>query len=117
MVVRSSAFPGFFPPVEITAADLGVAGQYPTEWFTDGGVYDNLSIRAFSWLMHQDAKFDQVLVSDAGEPFQILSEGGLRSFRSMVSRDQYSLGPRLAVGTENFGRRTGTRFPANHQSR
>ncbi len=43
VVGASSAFPGFFPPVEITASDLGVReGQFPTEWFTDGGVYDNL---------------------------------------------------------------------------
>ncbi len=38
VVGASSAFPGFFPPVDITAADLGVReGAYPTEWFTDGG--------------------------------------------------------------------------------
>ena len=37
VVGASSAFPGFFPPVEITAADLGVRdGQFPTEFFTDG---------------------------------------------------------------------------------
>jgi predicted acylesterase/phospholipase RssA len=47
-VSASSAFPGFVPPVAITAADLGVhEGQFPTESFTDGGVYDNLGIRAF----------------------------------------------------------------------
>jgi predicted acylesterase/phospholipase RssA len=78
VVGASSAFPGFFPPVEITAADLGVReGQYPTEWFTDGGVYDNLSMRAFAWLKQQDAQFDQVLVSDAGKPFQVLSDASL----------------------------------------
>ena len=39
VVGASSAFPGFFPPVEMTAADLGVRdGQFPTEFFTDGGV-------------------------------------------------------------------------------
>ena len=43
VVGASSAFPGFFPPVEISAEDLGVReGQFPTESFTDGGVYDNL---------------------------------------------------------------------------
>ena len=40
-----------FPPVEITAADLGVReGEFPTEYFTGGGVFDNLGIRAFWWL-------------------------------------------------------------------
>ena len=49
VVGASSAFPGFFPPVEISAADLGVReGQFPTEWFTNGGVYDNLGKRALS---------------------------------------------------------------------
>ena len=52
-VGASSAFPGFFPPVELTAADLGVHdGQFVAESFTDGGVYDNLGTRAFLWLKH-----------------------------------------------------------------
>lgn len=78
VVGASSAFPGFFPPVEITAADLGVReGQFPTEWFTDGGVYDNLGLRAFSWLKHQKLEFDRILVGDAGKPFQVLTHGAL----------------------------------------
>jgi predicted acylesterase/phospholipase RssA len=78
VVGASSAFPGFFPPVAIRADDLGVReGQFPTEWFTDGGVYDNLGMRAFSWLKQQHVEFDQVLVSDAGKPFQVLSNGAL----------------------------------------
>jgi predicted acylesterase/phospholipase RssA len=78
VVGASSAFPGFFPPVAIRAADLGVReGQFPTEWFTDGGVYDNLGMRAFSWLKQQDAEIDQILVSDAGKPFQVLSDAAL----------------------------------------
>jgi predicted acylesterase/phospholipase RssA len=78
VVGASSAFPGFFPPVAVRAADLGVReGQFPTEWFTDGGVYDNLGIRTFSWLKQQNVEFDQVLVSDAGKPFQVLSNAAL----------------------------------------
>ena len=78
IVGASSAFPGFFPPVAIRAADLGVReGQFPTEWFTDGGVYDNLGMRLFSWLKQQDVGFDQVFVSDAGKPFQVLSDAAL----------------------------------------
>jgi predicted acylesterase/phospholipase RssA len=78
IVCASSAFPGFFPPVAIRAADLGVReGQFPTEWFTDGGVYDNLGMRAFTWLKAQKVEFDQVLVSDAGKPFQVLSNAAL----------------------------------------
>jgi predicted acylesterase/phospholipase RssA len=78
IVCASSAFPGFFPPVAIRAADLGVReGQFPTEWFTDGGVYDNLGMRAFSWLKEQKVELDQVLVSDAGKPFQVLTNASL----------------------------------------
>jgi len=78
VVGASSAFPGFFPPVEITAADLGVReGQFPTQWFTDGGVYDNLGLRGFSWLKHQALKFDRILVGDAGKPFQVLTNAAL----------------------------------------
>jgi predicted acylesterase/phospholipase RssA len=78
IVCASSAFPGFFPPVAIRASDLGVReGQFPTEWFTDGGVYDNLGMRAFYWLKQQNVEFDQVLVSDAGKPFQVLTDAAL----------------------------------------
>ncbi|MEI7782631.1 MAG: patatin-like phospholipase family protein, partial [Planctomycetota bacterium] len=79
VVSASSAFPGFFPPVEISAHDLGVhEGQFPTESFTDGGVYDNLGTRAFAWLArHRGAAYDRVLVSDAGKPFQILGNAPL----------------------------------------
>jgi predicted acylesterase/phospholipase RssA len=78
VVGASSAFPGFFPPVEVTAADLGVReGQFPTEWFTDGGVYDNLGVRTFSWLTRERRDFDKILVSDAGKPFQVLTNAAL----------------------------------------
>jgi predicted acylesterase/phospholipase RssA len=49
-VAASAAFPGFFPPVRISAADVGAQeGQLPLLTLTDGGVYDNLGVRAFYW--------------------------------------------------------------------
>ncbi|KAA5542134.1 patatin-like phospholipase family protein [Roseiconus nitratireducens] len=57
-VAASSAFPGFFPPLPITANDVGFAeGKFPPHLFTDGGVYDNLGVRMFrhiqnSWIGH-----------------------------------------------------------------
>jgi predicted acylesterase/phospholipase RssA len=58
--------------------DLGVReGEFPTEFFTDGGVYDNMGLRVFSWLKEQQTSFDEVLVSDAGKPFQMLSDAAL----------------------------------------
>ena len=64
-------------------ADLGVPeGQFSTEFFTDGGVYDNLGLRTFTWLKQHGGDFDHIFVSDAGKPFQILSEGGARVCRT-----------------------------------
>jgi hypothetical protein len=47
-VAASSAFPGFFPPLELNARTVGASpGQFQTQFFTDGGVYDNLGVRMF----------------------------------------------------------------------
>ncbi len=111
VVGASSAFPGFFPPVDITAADLGVReGAYPTEWFTDGGVYDNLGIRAFSWLRLQDLQFDQILVSDAGKPFQILSEAALGVFGQSMRATDILWDRVWQLERENFGQEPGFVF-------
>ena len=111
VVGASSAFPGFFPPVEITAGDLGVReGAYPTEWFTDGGVYDNLGIRAFSWLKLQDVQFDQILVSDAGKPFQILSEAALGVFGQSMRATDILWDRVWQLERENFGQQPGFVF-------
>src|SRR5262249_30222253 len=42
-VTASSAFPGFFPPVELTGIDVGAnVGEFGRQVYTDGGVFDNL---------------------------------------------------------------------------
>jgi predicted acylesterase/phospholipase RssA len=47
-VAASSAFPGFFPPLELTGADVGAsAGEFGLQTYTDGGVFDNLGVRMF----------------------------------------------------------------------
>lgn len=47
-VAASSAFPGFFPPLEMSAEMVGAeGGKFQTQYFTDGGVYDNLGVRMF----------------------------------------------------------------------
>jgi predicted acylesterase/phospholipase RssA len=111
IVCASSAFPGFFPPVPIRVADLGVReGQFPTEWFTDGGVYDNLGMRAFSWLKQEKLEFDQILVSDAGKPFQVLSNGALGVIGQSV-RSSDILWDRVGQRErENFGVQPGFLF-------
>jgi predicted acylesterase/phospholipase RssA len=50
-VTASSAFPGFFPPLELTGADVGAsAGEFARQSYTDGGVFDNLGVRMFHCL-------------------------------------------------------------------
>lgn len=47
-VAASSAFPGFFPPIELTGRDVGASdGEFGRQSFTDGGVFDNLGVRMF----------------------------------------------------------------------
>ncbi len=111
VVGASSAFPGFFPPVEITAADLGVRdGQFPTEFFTDGGVYDNLGLRAFLWLKEQQVAFDQILVSDAGKPFQVLSDAALGVVGQSVRATDILWDRVWQLERENFGEHKGFAF-------
>src|SRR5262245_49281035 len=50
-VTASSAFPGFFSPLELTGADVGAhVGEFGRQAYTDGGVFDNLGVRMFRCL-------------------------------------------------------------------
>ena len=112
VVAASSAFPGFFPPVELTAQDLGVhEGEFPNESFTDGGVYDNLGTRAFAWLKDQRGKtYSRILVSDAGKPFKVLGNAPL-GFVAQSIRASDILWDRVwQLERENFGDRNGFHF-------
>jgi len=74
-VAASSAFPGFFPPLELTGREVGArGGEFGTQAYTDGGVFDNLGVRMFRWLtplLTGDKELDGVLVSDVGKPFEV----------------------------------------------
>ena len=82
-VTASSAFPGFFPPLELTGRDVGaLGGEFGRQAYTDGGVFDNLGVRMFRWLtplLEGENKLDGVLVSDVGRRIEIQSNqrGGL----------------------------------------
>jgi predicted acylesterase/phospholipase RssA len=53
-VTASSAYPGFFPPLELTGTDVGASlGEFGRQAYTDGGVYDNLGVRMFRCLERQ----------------------------------------------------------------
>lgn len=78
-VTASSAFPGFFPPLELTGGDVGTAeGEFPRQAFTDGGVFDNLGVRMFHYfeelLAGEDFHLDGVLISDVGKAMAIRSQ-------------------------------------------
>jgi predicted acylesterase/phospholipase RssA len=75
-VTASSAFPGFFPPVELTGADVGTgAGEFGRQAYTDGGVFDNLGVRMFRCLeksvLTDKNALDGVLVSDVGKKITV----------------------------------------------
>lgn len=82
-VTASSAFPGFFPPLELTGRDVGArGGEFGKQTYTDGGVFDNLGVRMFRWLtplLEGESALDGVLVSDVGKRIEVQStqRGGL----------------------------------------
>ncbi len=50
-VAASSAFPGGFPPLELSGWDVGAGdGEFTRQSFTDGGVFDNLGLRVFRYI-------------------------------------------------------------------
>lgn len=76
-VAASSAFPGFFPPLVLTGAEVGArSGEFGRQAYTDGGVFDNLGVRMFHYLAQSAPgrpPWDEVLVSDVGKPFEVQS--------------------------------------------
>src|SRR5262245_31770200 len=77
-VAASSAFPGFFPPLDLTGSDVGTSeGEFGRQTFTDGGVFDNLGVRMFNYLEQApdaDLELDGVLISDVGKPISVQGE-------------------------------------------
>lgn len=97
-VAASSAFPGFFPPLDLKACDVGASeGDFGRMAFTDGGIYDNIGLRMFHHIQHssipsetddalegpsQPNQFDGIFVSNAGATFKVRpnrAAGGLLS--------------------------------------
>jgi predicted acylesterase/phospholipase RssA len=53
-VTASSAFPGFFPPLTVHSSEIGASkSAFSLLTFTDGGVFDNLGVRAFRFIEHR----------------------------------------------------------------
>lgn len=82
-VAASSAFPGFFPPMELSAANLGAReSDFRKLSLTDGGIYDNIGLRMFHYLRGKELRnqyhadeLKRIFVSNAGATFKIRSEG------------------------------------------
>jgi len=103
VVTASSAFPGFFPPLELHAHDVGAnPGQFGRLAFTDGGVYDNLGVRMFRCLERSliarevrlenddlaDAKqFQRVIAAAAAGPI----ENSLRRLSQLLAQPREGL--------------------------
>jgi predicted acylesterase/phospholipase RssA len=105
-VTASSAFPGFFPPLELTGYDVGArGGEFGRKAFTDGGVFDNLGVRMFRWLtplLSKEQALDGVLVSDVGNRILIQTSqaGGL--IRTALRSTDILMDRVWQLETENF---------------
>jgi predicted acylesterase/phospholipase RssA len=80
-VAASSAFPPLFPPVELDPKRLGVSGGelLAVERLTDGGVFDNVGVRAAT-LDKSDAT---IFASDASAEF---TQDASESYLDLVTR-------------------------------
>ncbi len=93
-VAASSAFPAFFPPLELRAHDIGATeGEFPTQYFTDGGIFDNLGVRMFHYLRSEreargadDDLVDAILASDVGKVFAVYGAERTPGFLSTALR-------------------------------
>src|SRR4051794_35217429 len=79
-VTASSAFPGFFPPLELTGADVGATGgEFDRQAYTDGAVFDNLGVRMYRWLqrlMLADGKLGPADFFNFPEVLEALRQAG-----------------------------------------
>ncbi len=89
-VTASSAFPGFFPPLELTGAEVGAsAGEFGRQAYTDGGVFDNLGVRMFHCLerpMLAQGPLGRDDFVDFPATVQALAEAGQSSEESPLRR-------------------------------
>jgi predicted acylesterase/phospholipase RssA len=105
-VAASSAFPGFFPPLELTGRDVGArGGEFGRQTYTDGGVFDNLGVRMFRWLtplLEGENALDGVLVSDVGKRIEVQSaqRGGV--IRAALRSSDILMDRVWQLETENF---------------
>jgi predicted acylesterase/phospholipase RssA len=105
-VTASSAFPGFFPPLELTGRDVGArGGEFGRQTYTDGGVFDNLGVRMFPWLtplLKEEKALDGVLVSDVGNRILIRASQGGGLIRTALRSSDILMDRVWQLEIENF---------------
>ena len=114
-VTASSAFPGFFPPLELTGADVGASGgEFGRQAYTDGGVFDNLGVRMFRCLerpllaespLSRDDFFDfQAVVEALREASKSGEETPLRRLAQILVAERQPTEPAVAHRRRHVGR-------------
>src|SRR6516164_6056687 len=105
-VTASSAFPGFFPPLELTGRDVGArGGEFGRQAYTDGGVFDSLGVRMFRWLtplLSEEKALDGVLVSDVGNRILIQASGTSGIIRTALRTSDILMDRVWQLEIENF---------------
>lgn len=113
-VMASALFPGVFPTVELNAENLVVnAEKFPSaQYFTDGGVYDNLGIRRFQTVLGQaESTIEQVLVSDASGAFDwLVGTETLGPWKTALRSSEVFMKRLADLECELAGGRTSDRF-------
>jgi predicted acylesterase/phospholipase RssA len=101
-VTASSAFPGFFPPVELTSADVGAnAGEFGRQAYTDGGVFDNLGVRMFRCL-ERPLLADAPLAADDFVDFRATAEALRQAGKSADETPLRRLGQLMVAGASHL---------------
>ncbi len=90
-VAASSAFPGFFPPLELRSSEVGAReGEFGRQSFTDGGIYDNIGLRMFRHIQQSTFRdidsFELDDVVDENALVRLLSGNELPTSNSPHSR-------------------------------
>jgi predicted acylesterase/phospholipase RssA len=105
-VAASSAFPGFFPPLELTGHAVGArGGEFGRQAYTDGGVFDNLGVRMFRWLtplLTDEKTLDGVLVSDVGNRILIQASQAGGVIRTALRATDILMDRVWQLESENF---------------
>ena len=89
-VAASSAYPGFFPPLELTGTEVGASvGEFGRQAYTDGGVFDNLGVRMFRCLERPLLAENPLTADDFYDlhgAFQVLQQAGQSSEETPLRR-------------------------------